>query len=101
MATGSREVWAERVARWKASVLTAEEYARRHKLGTASLKWWKWKLGATKKTTISPLTFVEMTSAVKRESIEVVLEGGTVVRVPADFVEATLVRVLGVLEQRR
>jgi hypothetical protein len=50
---------------------------------------------------MSPLTFVEMTTAMQREPLEVVLEGGARVRVPLDFDEATLARLLGVLERRR
>ena len=103
MATGSREVWAKRVAEWKSSGLTASEFARRHKLGEASLKWWRWKLGATRKrkpATMSPLTFVEMTSAARRETIELVV-GAIEVRVPSDFDEATLAKVLDALERRR
>lgn len=102
MATGSREVWAKRVAEWRSSGLTAAEYARRHKLGEASLKWWSWKLGAARKkaAAMSPLTFVEMTAAVKREAIELVV-GAFQIRVPAEFDENALGRVLDVLERRR
>ena len=100
MATGSREVWAERVARWKASGLSAEEFARKHKVGEASLKWWKWKLGSTSKKEMSPLTFVEMTAAVRGEVLEVVV-GDVVVRVPSDFDEAALTRLLDVIERQR
>jgi transposase len=106
MARGSREVWAKRVAQWKASGLKAKEFARRQQVSEVSLKWWKWRLGAdarrrSKKTTMSPLTFVEMTPAMQGEPLEVVLEGGARVRVPLDFDEATLARLLGVLERRR
>ena len=106
MARGSREVWAKRVAQWKASGLKARVFARSQKLSEVSLKWWKWRLGAearrrTGKTGMSPLTFVEMTTAMQREPLEVVLEGGARIRVPLDFDEATLARLLDVLERRR
>jgi len=106
MARGSSEVWAKRVAQWKASGLRAKEFARREKLSEVSLKWWKWKLGSlartrSRKTAMSPLTFVEMTTAMQREPLEVVLEGGARIRVPLDFDEATLARLLDVLERRR
>ncbi len=101
MATGSREVWAERVARWKASGLSAEEFARRHKVAEASLKWWKWKLGSSsKKQAMSPLTFVEMTHGSSREPFEVVLASDVRIRVPASFDERALARLLDVLERR-
>lgn len=102
MATGSREVWSKRVAQWKSSGLTAAEYARRHKLGEASLKWWSWKLGVARKKSaaMSPLTFVEMTAAVRREALEL-LVGSIQIRVPAEFDETALGKVLDVLERRR
>jgi hypothetical protein len=71
-----------------------------------SLKWWKWRLGAearkrSKKAAMSPLTFVEMTTAMQREPFEIVLAGGARVRVPLDFDETMLTRLLDVLERRR
>lgn len=101
MARASREVWTKRVAQWKASGLTASDFARRHKLVEGSLKWWSWQLGAArKKAAMSPLTFVEMTSAVQREAIELVV-GAIQIRVPSDFDEAALGKVLDVIERRR
>ena len=102
MARASREVWTKRVAQWKASGLTAAEFARRHKVVEGSLKWWSWQLGAAgkKSTSPSPLTFVEMTAAVQREAIELVV-GAIQIRVPADFDETALGKVLDVLERRR
>ena len=107
MATGSRrEFWAKRVAQWQASGLKAKEFARRQKVSEVSLKWWKWKLGSdarkrTRKRALSPLTFVEMTTAMQREPLEIVLGSGARVRVPLDFDEATLARLLDVLERHR
>ena len=84
-----------------------DQFARRHGLAEASLKWWKWKLGsarrapATKTAPPSPLTFVELAAPMQREALELVLASGAVVRVPADFDEATLARLLDVLKRRR
>jgi len=101
MATGAREVWSKRVAQWKSSGVTAAEFARRHKVSEASLKWWSWKLGAArKKTSVSPLTFVEMTAPARREAIELVV-GAVQIRVPAEFDETALGKVLDVVERRR
>jgi hypothetical protein len=107
----TREAWAKRVERWRASGLTAAEFARRLGVSEKSLRWWKWQLGqphdvaprqAQKaKPPASPLTFVEMTAAVQREPFEVVLASGTRVRLPADFDATVLVRLLDVLERRR
>jgi hypothetical protein len=72
-----------------------------------SLRWWKWRLasdasnGATRKPEVAPLTFVEMTTAVPRDVLEVVLTTGVRIRVPADFDAAAIERLLDVLERRR
>ena len=49
---------------------------------------------------MSPLTFVEMTGPVQRDAIELVV-GAIQVRVPADFDETALGKVIDVLERRR
>jgi hypothetical protein len=101
MARASREVWTKRVAEWKASGLTAADFARRHKVVEGSLKWWSWKLGAARrKRAPSPLTFVEMTAPVRAEALELVV-GAIEVRVPPDFDDAALARLLDVIERRR
>jgi transposase len=113
-----REVWAKRVERWKDSGLTAKEFATELGVSPHSLSWWKWRLNSTPRetakarrteprskpkpttATVSPLTFVEMTSAVRGESIEVVLTTGVRIRLPSDFEASSLERLLGVLERR-
>ncbi len=102
----TRETWAKRVERWSASELTAAEFARKLGVRASTLKWWKWRLGSTrrressKSLAISPLTFVEMTSAARHEPIEIVLATGTRVAVPSDFDSSALARVLEVLGGR-
>jgi len=108
----TRAVWAKRVDGWRKSGLTAAEYARRSGLTEKSLRWWKWQLAqprdaapseAKKKAAQipSPLTFVEMTSALQRGPIEVVLVSGALIRLPTDFDAASFARVLDVLERQR
>jgi hypothetical protein len=102
------------VERWQASGLTAAEFGRKLGVSEKSLRWWKWQLGRPRerparktrsaertRTDVSPLTFVEMTAAVQREPLEVVLAGGTRIRLPTDFDVAVLARLLDVLEARR
>ena len=96
--------------RWRASGLTAVEFARQLGVGEKSLRWWKWQLAQPRdvgareaqkrRSKASPLTFVEMTAAVQREPFEVVLASGTRIRLPADFDAAVLARLLDVLERR-
>jgi hypothetical protein len=98
-----------RVAQWSSSGLTGGEFARRAGVSEGSLRWWKWRLaseagnGATKQPSaeVAPLTFVEMTSAVPHEPLEVVLTTGVRIRVPVDFDAGSIDRLLDVLERRR
>jgi hypothetical protein len=114
-----REVWAKRVERWKESGLTAKEFATEVGISPRSLAWWKWRLSAkttktlttaaaekprrrSRKATapVTPLTFVEMTSVVGSDPIEVVLTTGVRIRLPSNFEAASFERLLGVLERR-
>lgn len=116
-----REVWAKRVERWKESGLTAKEFATELGISPRSLAWWKWRLRSTPKAAasatsamtekprrrsrkstaaVTPLTFVEMTSVVAAEPIEVVLTTGVRIRLPANFEATSFERLLGVLERR-
>lgn len=113
----SREEWAKRVERWRDSGLTAAEFAAELGINAHSLSWWKWRLaaepakrGPTRRSSSrrprvsavpSPLTFLEMTPPVQRELLEIVLATGVRVRVPSDFDDAALGRLLGVLERAR
>ena len=124
MGRSTREQWAERVARWKDSGQPAAEFASEIGVRARTLSWWKWRLEAktpsrsrkkrttlarrppapivkTTTTTISPLTFVEMTAAVETDRLEVVLPSSVRVRVRPGFDSTTLDRVLDVLEARR
>lgn len=101
--------------RWSAGSLTAAQFARKAGVSEGSLRWWKWRLDSERRESasrpraaqkadsgsVSPLSFVEMTSVVPLEPVEVVLAGGTRIRVPADFDASMLERLLDVLERRR
>ena len=108
MERASREVWVGRVARWRESGATASEFARSLGFSVSALRWWSWKLGSTRRrgkgaktTSVSPLTFVEVTSAVRREPIEIVLASGTRVLVPVDIEQPALERLFDAIERRR
>lgn len=117
-----REQWKKRVERWKESGLSAKEFAAELGINARSLSWWRWQLskgdaGAPKRrrprradvaskaiatpTSPAPMTFVEMTAAVVCEPIEIVSPSAWRVRIPSSFDDATLRRVLDVLEERR
>lgn len=119
MTREARATWVERVERWKKSGKTADEFAAEIGVNARSLKWWKWMLGSerssasakprakqraatplAKSSAITPITFVEMTSAIATDAIEVVLPTSVRVAVKPGFDEQTLSRVLDVLERR-
>jgi hypothetical protein len=115
MERASQETWAKRVERWKASGLTAAEFAAELGISGHSLKWWKWRLKKSEaprkprlptrgarstSSTVPALTFVEM-SAARGEPLEVVLGNGVRIRVPGDFDAIALGRLLDLLDRRR
>jgi hypothetical protein len=117
----TREVWTKRIERWKESGLSAKEFASELGVQPRALTWWRWNLGTAAvpkgarrrsgakaiaivkqpPTLMSPLSFVEMTSAVAPQALEVLLPSTLRVRVPIGFDTATLERLLDVLERRR
>jgi hypothetical protein len=99
----SRETWASRVERWRASGDTARQFARRAGLKASTLLWWSSQLGRENPSSKpAPVTFVELPrTASAVEAIEIVLETGVQVRVPVGVDPATLRCVLDALQERR
>ena len=97
----TRETWAERVRDWKRSGLTAADYADRKGLKAGTLLWWSSQLNRSPPPTTRP-PVVEVTVAAGRteSALEVMLASGVRVAVPVGFDEATLARLLTVLEAR-
>jgi transposase len=120
MERASREVWAKRVERWKDSGLTAKEFAAELDVSASSLTFWKWKLGrlahgeplkprkrrkprAEGDAHTSPKFLQLVPTTAARDvsgSFEVVFVSGVVVRVPHDFDDSALTRLVGVLGGR-
>jgi transposase-like protein len=117
----SQATWAKRVEEWRASGVSAQEFARRIGVSANSLRHWAWRLksraeptgrsGTSRErsaamstvqgTPVSPLTFVEMTAAIQGAPLELVLVNGVRVRVPPEFDASALARILDVVERRR
>jgi transposase len=120
MARVGRDEWAKRIQRWKDSGLTAREFASEVGLSAASLSFWKWRLKkdqaqSTKPTkraklarreAAQPIRFVEVRDAMRASvassdaRLELVVGSRYVVRVPNDFDETALRKVLDVVEHR-
>lgn len=107
MARARREVWLDRVERWRASGLSTREFAAHIGVNANTLASWRWKLrrsGAEEALGAPvPLQFVEVRAtepAGTEAHLEVVLRHGQVVRVPRDFDETALRRLVDLLERR-
>jgi transposase len=118
MARATREVWADRVGKWKQSGLTAAAYAERTGLNVNTLRHWSWSLGksargrrpASALRTLAP-TFVEVFAGVtppslaenepdRAEPFELVLRDGLRIRIAPGFEAAALRRLLDVVGGR-
>ncbi len=112
MGRDTREIWAKRVERWADSGLTAAEFASEAGVNPRTLTFWKWRLRSVKAPAAKkqPVVdrrpaFVELIgsssgAADDSATLEIILRDGVRVRVPAGADEATLKRVVGVLEAR-
>lgn len=94
--------WKERVQQWAASGLTASAYATREGLRKERLFFWKRRLRASSAMSVAAVSFAKVAVASPASGpvgvpLEVVTRSGHTVRVAADFDEAALLRLLGVL----
>jgi hypothetical protein len=97
MMRNSRSKWTELVRRWRASDLTAREFATIENLNTSTLRWWA---SALKREAPRP-AFVEIRlPAVSAEGRIDVIVGDVTVRVCGEFDEKAFRRVLSILEAR-
>jgi hypothetical protein len=117
MARATRAEWSKRVERWQDSGLTAKEFAAELDISPASLTFWKWKLRQTEtgrtsmrggarrreksRGTQTPTRFVQLVPApdapVATSPLEVHTVNGVVLRVPKDFDEPALARLVNLL----
>jgi hypothetical protein len=97
----TRASWAARVHDRKRSGLTAAEYAAREGLKAGTLKWWSSKLNrSARPASRPPVVEVALAGGRTGNALEVMLTSGARVSVPMGFDEATLRRLLAVLEDR-
>ena len=107
-----RGEWAERVAGWRQSGLTAKQYASSIGVNAGTLTHWAWRLGQKQRRrrarrgqrgrgSTAPAALIEVISSASAngdDRFEVRLENGRRLHVPASFDAAVLDRLLGVLE---
>lgn len=100
----TRDVWERRVARWAKSGLSRAEFAEREGVKATTLGWWRWALRAMAPReggalVESDVAFIEVEGLANDARIEVALSNGRVVRVPSQFDEVELGRVLAIAER--
>jgi transposase len=97
--TGEAELkWRAQVEACETSGLTVAAFARREGLSAQSLSMWKRRLRAGAEATTSFVPVVVRDAApVSRGAFELVLREGAVLRIPPDFDEATLSRLVRAL----
>jgi hypothetical protein len=113
MARESREVWAKRIDRWRASGLTAEEFASEIGVKGSTLRHWSWVLGRERRGSGDErgrrarpreVAFVEVATPSPLpacvEPLELVVRDGIRIRVPAAFDADALRRVIAAVEGR-
>ena len=95
----SRALWTTRVAAWKRSGLTAEQFAALHHLRPATLRWWA---SALRRPAQPPVHFVRIlpsdAGSPAPSSVDIVLSGGRHVRVQKGFDPELLRAVVEALE---
>ena len=117
MARRNAAQWAELVAKWKRSGLTAKKFGAREGVQPKSLTWWNWRLGKngaaetepvaseTAMPSFLPVHVVERECAPKRglssdRHVDIVVDERNTVRVLPGFDDQTLRRVLDVLHEK-
>lgn len=108
---GTRTLWSDRVGQWKRSGLTAAAFAKKEGISPRTLKHWAWQLrkDAREKPDRpapakgAPVAFVELAvprGIADRHSAFEIERGSWRVRVPAEFDQSTLERLLAIVEAR-
>ena len=108
MARATKAEWAKRVRAWRSSGLSGPAFSDRHGLNVRTLRYWAWRLEKESREEGPPTesqgpTFIELTGLTAGATpslFEVVTTAGHTVRVPSDFDEESLGRLLDLLEAR-
>jgi len=106
MRRATRAIWAERVARWERSGLTAAAFATRAGVNPHTLTYWKWRLKTAGPPRPVGVEFVEVVPPLPRAPrvsavVDVTNPAGYRLRVPDDVGCDRLRALLDVLEACR
>lgn len=93
------EFWGKHIAAREASGVSIAQYCRDHELSCASYHWWRGELKRRKISVVFAEVRMPLAGGAVDGAIEVVLGGSRIVRVHSGFDEATLARVLAVVER--
>ena len=93
--TEAEKKWRVHVDTWSASGMSMRAFAQREGLNVGSLSAWqrRFRVDATPATTFAPLV-VQSGSAKSHNGFELTLRDGIGLRIPPDFDEATLTRIV-------
>jgi len=100
--TDTEATWSARVAEWKASGKTVEEFAASESYAPSTLRWWSSRLRrrVAKKATSVAMVRVVRTSEARHEPVVVEIGLARIV-VGADFDPALLARVVAALSETK
>jgi transposase len=120
MSRSTRAQWTSRVQRWRESGRQGGAFAAQEGVKEKTLRWWAWRLeregviGGVPSAASAErarrgsipageISFVQLTpapaaSATDSQPLEVMLSNGRVLRVPANFDSASLLRVVAALD---
>ena len=94
-----RAEWVRLVDQWRASGLTAGQFAEREGIREGTLRHWAWRFGNGDRGGPGFLEVVA-SGSVGASDLEVVLRNELRIRVPTGFDEGTLQRLVAILESR-
>lgn len=115
----TEQEWQRRVSIWTKSGLSAKAFAEQSGVKASTLAYWRWRLRRKARSSAeidaaqrpvrsrraaagAPLSFIEIESSDAAETalFEIVLGGERRIRVPSNFDEGTLRRLVSALEAR-
>lgn len=103
--TDATRIWRKRVAQWRRSGLTAEQFCAREGLASNTLRHWSWRLGREQRDEgAEAIKFVKIEPPSRGRSGSLVVELGDAsdrIRIESTIERSVLEMVIDVLDARR